>query len=1154
MNAIRKPLSLLLSLIMIVSVFTILPATEAAAAPAFDGEQDLAQETVQGGAILHCFDWSYNTIRENLYAIKNAGYTAVQTSPVQQPKDYNAWWTDTDGQWWKLYQPLGLRIAPDGTSWLGTKAELKALCDEAEEVYGIKVIVDIVANHLANNGSYGGGYSNLNQGVDNDMKNANYYHTDTAYTNDNSRYNITQRHLGQPDLNTGNRYVQQKVLSLLEECVDCGVDGFRFDAAKHIELRSDPSNCCSDFWQVVTDGIREYCEEKNLPEPFLYGEVLGSAGPGTDISEYTQYMAVTDSGSGNSVLNNIRNGNIAALANGSYIDGSGAKDCVLWAESHDTYIDGTTKNVSNEDIKLAWAVVGSRADSTSLFLARPGNTMGQAGDNDSWCSDEVCQVNRFKNLFDGQSEYLSVTDNVFMNERGTKGAVIVVKGGGKVRLNSHKLADGVYKDWISGDEYNFTVSNGVISGNVNLSGVAVLYNDGDTADTSEDNVLYLKPNAGSNSWAQGNERYAMYVYGSDGDAWASMTDADSDGIYSGTIPEGNWDHVIFCRMNGNTTENKWGNKWCQTGDLELSSSYNLYTIDDSVTQDTNPATGAWSVYGSAVAYNHTYGAPMWAWESDFSSATATFNCQCGCGDSVTLTDPAPATMQKNGVTCHTASVTFNGVAYSVSAVDDINGTLYLYPGESWSSNNARFAMYFYGPNGSAWAGMTPTSDAGYYQGDVPEGTWTNVIFCRMDPSTTTNSWNNKWTQTADLAPFDTNLLTLADDASTEGSASVTGAWGHYHPYGEPVWNWNDYDRAEATFTCPLCSDVKTVADNAPTSVITTSATVTTDGVRTYTASVQNPYGTIYTNTATEVIPALGAAITGHSLSLKDEIAINFFAGIDTSKYNGEITATYSYGTGDYAANRQNLKANVTTEQKGGNVYHKFACKINPRAMTDTVTLTVKCDGEPILTADYRVVDYCQDAAADYDDDEALKKLLCDMLNYGASVQTYFSYRTDDPASDYIEQVDEDWAADSAPASLPTPTTNNLSTLDSDIFGYSYAGAVMTATYATGIRLYFEKTDAQKAANTTVTVNGTAVTPKYDDTYGEYYRVDIKGISAKDIFEDNTVVFTNGNNTSGLIYNAGEYYNAIMNDPTEAATQDTLKKMYVYYLSAKAVLV
>ena len=72
-------------------------------------------EDIEGGAILHCFNWTYNEIRAALPDIAAAGYIAVQTSPVQQVKDYDASYMDSKGQWWKLYQPLGLRIAPDGT-------------------------------------------------------------------------------------------------------------------------------------------------------------------------------------------------------------------------------------------------------------------------------------------------------------------------------------------------------------------------------------------------------------------------------------------------------------------------------------------------------------------------------------------------------------------------------------------------------------------------------------------------------------------------------------------------------------------------------------------------------------------------------------------------------------------------------------------------------------------------------------------------------------------------------------------------------------------------------------------------------------------------------------------------------------------------------
>ncbi|MBR3037834.1 MAG: alpha-amylase, partial [Clostridia bacterium] len=166
----RKLLALLLALVMVLSLLPAALVPDTAVAETID------QTIVEGGAILHCFDWSYNEIKAALPDIKAAGYVAVQTSPVQQPKDYNAEWTDGN-QWWKLYQPLGFTIA-DGDTWLGTKAELTELCTVAEDQYGIKVIVDVVANHLANK-TGGGGWEQVNENIDPDLYYPEYFHTNT---------------------------------------------------------------------------------------------------------------------------------------------------------------------------------------------------------------------------------------------------------------------------------------------------------------------------------------------------------------------------------------------------------------------------------------------------------------------------------------------------------------------------------------------------------------------------------------------------------------------------------------------------------------------------------------------------------------------------------------------------------------------------------------------------------------------------------------------------------------------------------------------------------------------------------------------------------------------------------------------------------------
>ena len=433
------------------------------------------QSDIQGAVILHCFNWSYNNIKNNLQAIKDAGYTAVQTSPVQTPKDYNPSWRDQGGQWWKLYQPLNFAIS--NNTWLGTKNDLKSLCDAAERM-GIKVVVDVVANHLSGNG--GGGYGNLDGAVDGSLKRWEYFHDYNDWANDGSRYAMTMGHIGMPDLNTANPDVQRKVKDFLIECINIGVDGFRFDAAKHIELPNDDGNR-SEFWPTVINGSQAATSNKI----FYYGEILNTCG--TNINNYTKYMSITDNNSSDAILMAACNSNAQGLANSHFSKGASADKNVLWVESHDTFMGesgsagmGNTSRVSDDKIIKAWAMVGSRADASALFFARSAHNMGDASTNTTWKSKPVAEVNKFKNYFDGQSEYLSSEGSIAYNERGTSGVVLVNASGTNCSVNvrANKMANGTYTDYVTGNK--FTVSNGRITGNIGNTGVAVVYNQSNT--------------------------------------------------------------------------------------------------------------------------------------------------------------------------------------------------------------------------------------------------------------------------------------------------------------------------------------------------------------------------------------------------------------------------------------------------------------------------------------------------------------------------------------------------------------------------------------------------------------------------------------------------------------------------------------------------
>lgn len=81
-------------------------------------------------------------------------------------------------------------------------------------------------------------------------------------------------------------------------------------------------------------------------------------------------------------------------------------------------------------------------------------------------------------------------------------------------------------------------------------------------------TVYLNPN-NYGDWAKGDERYAVYGWNATGNAWYDLTPI-SDGC-GGTIYKAevslDYTGLIFCRMNGATTENNWSNKWDQTYDV-----------------------------------------------------------------------------------------------------------------------------------------------------------------------------------------------------------------------------------------------------------------------------------------------------------------------------------------------------------------------------------------------------------------------------------------------------------------------------------------------------------------------------------------------------------------------------------------------------------
>lgn len=437
-------------------------------------EQGLA-DNISEGAILHTWCWSFNTIKENIEEIAEAGFSTIQTSPISQCKigeDGGMQLQDkglkfNNGKWYYHYQPTDYVI---GNYQLGTKEEFTEMCEEAHK-HGIKVIVDAVVNHTT------GDKSVISENITNIN---NPFHNLGEIDDYSDRKEVTQGDLlGLTDLNTQNEEIQQYILKYLKECVEAGADGFRYDAAKHIEIASDSSSFSSDFWSVVM----------NNGSKFQYGEIL--QGGSDRISSYSKIMNVTASEYGeilrNAVLNeDVSKGSLRDFA----ANGIDEDKLVTWVESHDNYCnDGNWSAMDETQIKQAWAIICARSGGTPLFFDRPSgsSTEDQWGDNeigkkgsDFYKDKEVIAVNKFRTAMIGEDEKLSNPNDdtgLIMIERGSKGAVIVNVTNNQKKLKDVKteLADGTYKDKVNGS--SFKVKNGKLNGTIKKDAVVVIYND-----------------------------------------------------------------------------------------------------------------------------------------------------------------------------------------------------------------------------------------------------------------------------------------------------------------------------------------------------------------------------------------------------------------------------------------------------------------------------------------------------------------------------------------------------------------------------------------------------------------------------------------------------------------------------------------------------
>lgn len=493
-------------------------------------------EEIKQGNILHCFDWKMADVKEELPNIAKAGFVAVQLSPMQRAAANGVNWSDP-------YRPYDFKFVANG---MGNAEDLKALCAEAEK-YGIKIIVDVVFNHIDKTPYHDSWWNEGNRYRTDNKKSINY----------NDRNSITHDQMGDYyDVNTENPDVIARAKAYIEELKSYGVRGIRFDAAKHIGTPSEGSQ----FWPEVT----------SVPDMFYYGEILDSPGginSAALFKEYGSIMSITDNRYSTTARSADGTPATAANLGNSTLDES---LLIYWGESHDTWANdpaygGVTKNTSEATIDRTYAILTSRGTGVGLYLSRPSSSnfgsirVGQKGST-HFTARPVAEVNKFRNEMVGKAYKYTVSGTVAVVTRQDGGAVIVRRGGsGEIEIANTEgyCPVGTYYDRISGNK--FTVTASTISGKVGESGVAVIYGDFVPGPDFEDETQGTEDHSGIFVYCTNPQNWSevyIYMYSSGGASitnggWPGMPMTKSGDLWVYEVPSNliNNSRVIFNNNN-----------------------------------------------------------------------------------------------------------------------------------------------------------------------------------------------------------------------------------------------------------------------------------------------------------------------------------------------------------------------------------------------------------------------------------------------------------------------------------------------------------------------------------------------------------------------------------------------------------------------------
>ncbi len=217
---------------------------------------------------VHLFEWQWQDVAQECESfLAPNGYGAVQISPAME----HLVLPEQSYPWWQRYQPVSYKLV----SRSGDRSQLATMIQRCHAV-GVKVYADAVINHMTamsrGVGSAGTSFTKYNYPR---LYQLSDFHTcKKNIANYKDRQEVLDCELvGLADLKTESARVQQRIATYLVDLVHLGIDGFRIDAAKHIDSKD-----IAAILQRVNAAVD--------PDPYIYQEVIDPGDEAIHKSEY----------------------------------------------------------------------------------------------------------------------------------------------------------------------------------------------------------------------------------------------------------------------------------------------------------------------------------------------------------------------------------------------------------------------------------------------------------------------------------------------------------------------------------------------------------------------------------------------------------------------------------------------------------------------------------------------------------------------------------------------------------------------------------------------------------------------------------------------------------------------------------------------------